>query len=333
MGTFKATRGLPPEFDDVNLKQKKTPKQKTKTANNAKKNEVAITTDTYLSEAIKKHPRVPTQSVKPADYYRDGKLASDSKGMHDPENKKFSSYEIQPRTLDMGNKDDPAVIRVIGKVKKGAKSVDTDIIPPFSKFFLQSSQEGHTERSQVVETFGDFYAFFFGERPPIYTYSGTLLNSSNINWLNDFYFYYDNFLRGTKCAEYKARLVMTYSNSQVEGYMLGFNIAQNAELEAGVQISFQILILDRKILKLSQDFGILDMNGKYIADKNILSMLTKGLSEGYASDAYNKAKDAVNGDSPANDTEQPQASTIDKIKDKFSMSNIKQMFNGKLGLG
>ena len=227
-----------------------------------------------------------------ADFYRNGQFAAGNTNFNDNPDGPTTLYQSLPRMLDERKFDEPASIRLIGKpsgpgVITSPNSPDVDLIPPFTKFFLESVQEGHTERSQIVETFGQFYVFFFGERPPIYTFSGTLLNTENINWSNDYRLYYDQFLRGTKCVENNARVVLTYSYTQLEGYILGTGTSFNSVNEQGVGFTFQLLVIDRKVLKLSEDFGILQNGNTLIPDRAFLDLLQRGLSETNASANYN----------------------------------------------
>ena len=309
LGTLKTEYG---SADDL-LKVKKSSKKAKKAANNAEPAQVVIKSDAYLTEAHIRHPQVRPATIKSADFYRNGKMK-----MLDPDRDPDLShpeYEISPRTIIEPDKDEPATIRLVGKVGEKGVRTDSDLIPPYSKFFLQASQESHSERSQVVETFSESYVLMFGERPPIYNYSGVLLNTENHSWVNDFYYYYDNFLRGTKCAEYNARLLLTYKHSQVEAFMLNMGMNMEASSDNGISLSFSLLIIDRKILKLSQDFGVLDLNGRYKNDENILSLLKKGLSEGYNSEKYQKAQKTVNGEN-ASETDVASVSMWDQIKNK-----------------
>ena len=282
--------------------------------------ELADFSETILTQGYSRHPVVNSlpKDVKPADYYRRGLYKKTEAGKTTPGSKQ---YDYTPRFLDEAD-DQEASIRVYGPsispTSYGtATAAEKDLIPPFTKFILESVQEGHQERSQVVETFGDFYVFFFGERPPIYTYNGTLINAKSINWVDDFVFYYENFLRGTKCVEKNARLVLTYGQRQVEAYLLGFNMNTQAPTEKGVAVSFSALIIDRKVLRLSKDFGIMEENGIFKEDKNFIQLLMKGQSGVVASAAVAETKKVMSAAaapvSPAkkkkNNAPKPPAST------------------------
>ena len=273
---------------------------------------------TALSEGVMKHPVVSGFNVFPADYYRKG---GPSRTIPSGIDEGRVYRDPSPRLLGDPEVESTAVLRLYGRPNRQPTAKPTDLIPPYSKFFLESVQEGHMERSQVVETFGDFFVFFFGERPATYTFSGTLLNAENVNWAEDFYFYYDNFLRGTKCVEAGAVLIMTYGYRQVEGFLLGVNMAVNAVSERGVALTFQMLITDRKYLKLSPDFGVLQTtDNKFIKDTTLLEMMKKGTSSGIYSEAYQNASDVANKKKAAASTSQPKAGDASKVNQKYSVN-------------
>jgi hypothetical protein len=200
-----------------------------------------------------------------ADYYRFGKFAV---GLEDV-------YDVLPRTFDDPAEDQkPASIRVFGQRPKD--NVAKDLLPAYTKFFIEGVQEAHVERSQIVETFGNFYVFMFGERPPVYSFSGKLVNSKNANWVSDLMFMYETYLRGTRCVEQNARLILTYGGRQIEGLMLNVNTATQAAIEGAVEFSFQVVVFQRKFLGFSADFGFATSDNKNLkADEQFLKMLNQ----------------------------------------------------------
>ncbi len=222
-----------------------------------------------------------------ADWYRDGKL-KEKKNPDQP-----IAYERLAKTIAPWV-NEQAVIKVYGRDK--ASNKDVELIPGYTKLILESVQESHQERSQIVETFGDFYVFLYGERPPMYNFSGTLINTKNYNWVSDFIFYYENFLRGTKCVEQNARIVMMYGGRMIEGFMLGMSMATDAILEAGVKVSFSLVVTDRKLLSKSDDFGYVSINGQMMktdAFKDLLEKVAGSSGAGSSSSAISAATNAA----------------------------------------
>src|SRR5579859_375616 len=159
----------------------------------------------------------------------------------------------------MEKPDQPATIRLIRRVRpeeamgrdptQGGRQLPwVNVIPPNTKFFLESVTENREEKVQIVDTFGEWIAFFFGRRPEVYTYSGTLLNAKNHDWKNEFQENYDNFLRGSQAVKYRATMFLQYDDVVVEGFMLNCQIQQNAISHNGVPFSFSLLVISRSPL-------------------------------------------------------------------------------------
>jgi len=239
-----------------------------------------IRTDAFPTAALTDLPTPipPEPTTQSADYYRYGNADYQYEG---------EGRAIFPRTLDeLCHEESPSSIRVYGKEPKDKEF--KDFIPAYTKFFLETVSEAHNERSQIIETFGDYYVFFFGERPPIYNFAGTLLNAKNVNWANDFRFMYDQYLRGTKCVEVNARIIITYGARQIEGFILNSSMNRQATVEGGVGFQFQIVVTEDRALKYSEDLGFVADNGFTVGrDEKLIQILESitGLSGGGTSDS------------------------------------------------
>jgi hypothetical protein len=160
------------------------------------------------------------------------------------------------RQLD-SKRDRPATIRLIRRKKpeempKKESSEPrlpwVNLIPPNTKFFLEQVQENREEKVQVIDTFGEWIAFFFGRRPEIYSYTGTLLNANNHDWKNEFQENYDHFLRGSQAVKNRATIIMQYDDVVVEGYMLNSSITQTSVANNSVPFQFNLLVINRSPL-------------------------------------------------------------------------------------
>ena len=224
-----------------------------------------------------------------ADWYLYGKPSENK----DPKVKKV--LDRLPAMIDPWI-DQAAVIKVYGYDKK--KKKDVELIPGYTKLILESVEESHQERSQIVETFGDFYVFLYGERPPMYSFSGTLINTKSYNWVSDFVYYYETFLRGTKCVEQNARITMMYGGRMIEGFMLGMSMSTNSVNEAGVKVGFSIVVTDRRLITRSEDLGYVMIDGKMVktdAFKEFLNKVAGPTGEGSSAPAANSAFNAAKG--------------------------------------
>jgi hypothetical protein len=208
-----------------------------------------------------------TYSSRVADFYREGTVKEDG------------SIQEYPRTIDsyaeqLDTSPYTASIRIYGK--PSGKTASTDLIPAYTKFILSSVQESQTERSQIVETFGDFYVFMFGQRPSMYNFSGLLVNTKSSSWVTDFMFMYDQYLRGTKCVEQNAVAIISYGGRQIEGLILSTANQTDAATESGVPFQFSVVVFERRYYNFSEDMGYsLDSKGKFFRDTKFSEALNK----------------------------------------------------------
>lgn len=154
-------------------------------------------------------------------------------------------------------RDQPATIRLIrrrrpeelAKIPAGELRMPwVNLIPPNTKFFLEQVNEAREEKVQVIDTFGEWVAFFFGRKPEVYSYSGTLLNAKNHDWKNEFQFNYDHYLRGSQAVKHRATMILQYDDVMVEGYMMNCAISQSAMADKSVPFQFTLLVINRSSL-------------------------------------------------------------------------------------
>jgi len=110
-------------------------------------------------------------------------------------------------------------------------------------FLLQNIQESFSEKAQISETVGDNYvAFFFGSAPPVFVFSGQLLNTFQDEWRTSMHLLYQNLLRGTKLARNKQLVSIYYDQIIANGYIMSHNQNYAAEMQMASSFSFQMLI-------------------------------------------------------------------------------------------
>jgi hypothetical protein len=153
-----------------------------------------------------------------------------------------------------------------------------NLIPPNTKFFLESVQENREEKVQVIDTFGEWIAFFFGRKPEVYSYSGTLLNAKNHNWKNEFQQSYDLFLRGSQAVKHRATVMLQYDDVIVEGYILNNSIQMNAMAENAVPFSFNMLVISRSPVDAAGMLGArLDRSGGTLLEQELYADMREAL--------------------------------------------------------
>lgn len=112
----------------------------------------------------------------------------------------------------------------------------------YSNFLVQSVSEERVEKQQILETFGEAYIFFFGERARILNISGVLMNSWDFNWEAEWWENYERELRGTRCVENDARVFLQFDNTLIGGYILASSAQKNAQERNWVNFSFQMFV-------------------------------------------------------------------------------------------
>lgn len=191
-------------------------------------------------------------------------------------------------------KDQPATIRLIRR--KGPEELPekdsmeprvpwVNLIPPNTKFFLEQVQENREEKVQVIDTFGEWIAFFFGRRPEVYSYAGTLLNTANHDWKNEFQDNYDNFLRGSQAVKNRATIIMQYDDVVVEGYMMNSTITQTAMADNSVPFQFNLLVINRSSINPRRLLGLRFQRGtRSEAENQLFNTLQETLNLGESGD-------------------------------------------------
>jgi hypothetical protein len=123
----------------------------------------------------------------------------------------------------------------------------------YSNFIIQQVQDSRQEKQQILETFGDSYIFFFGERPRVLSVSGLLINTLDFNWRTEFWHNYEHVLRGTKLVEQDARIYLHWDDIIVEGYMIEAMARDDASSPYHVAFSFQLFVTNHMYLSTVGD--------------------------------------------------------------------------------
>lgn len=144
-----------------------------------------------------------------------------------------------------------------------------------NEFILTNVSEGSQEKFQLFETFDQDFIYFFDRRPHIYTYNGVLINGDDtafnfdpsaaafdnagnptsitenseidMQWKNRFQRLYETKLRGTKCVENGARVVLTYEDTVREGYLLNMSLSESAGNTLTVPFSFTMFVTSESV--------------------------------------------------------------------------------------
>lgn len=110
-------------------------------------------------------------------------------------------------------------------------------------FLLQSANEQFNEKMQVVDAVGDNYiAYYLGQNPPVFQYSGTLLNSYQDDWRAAFTVIYNDLLRGTMLARRKVVAVLAYDDVMITGSLNNLSQVLTADFELMAAFNFSMLV-------------------------------------------------------------------------------------------
>lgn len=110
-------------------------------------------------------------------------------------------------------------------------------------FILSQAVETTQEVVQVEKVVGDDYvAFFFGQAPATFQYSGYLLNTMQDDQRSGFALAYNEILRGTQLARHGALARLRYDSVIVSGTLTTHQQTIVAENEMAVQFSFSFLV-------------------------------------------------------------------------------------------
>lgn len=112
----------------------------------------------------------------------------------------------------------------------------------YSNFLITQVQEERMEKQQIVETFGEAYIFLYGERARIISITGILANTFDFNWEAEWWYNYENFLRGTKCVEADARVFLSYDTTLVGGYIISSAATKLSQERNYVQFQFNLFV-------------------------------------------------------------------------------------------
>lgn len=133
----------------------------------------------------------------------------------------------------------------------------------YSNFIAQQIVDSRSEKQQIVETFGEPYIFFYGEKPRIMQVQGMLMNTLDFNWKNEFWKNYENHLRGSKLVESDSRIYFYFDDQIVEGYVLDAQASHSADFPYHVPFQFTLFVTAHTYI------GLLTSTGQYPISANV----------------------------------------------------------------
>lgn len=109
-----------------------------------------------------------------------------------------------------------------------------------NNFLIQSMTFSRDEKMQVIETFGENYVYFFGNRSPVASFRGMLLNSQTFEWFAEFDTNYVNSFRGTRSAARNKEVSITVDGVIYYGHIHNVSYDLNSEQPNSLGVSFNM---------------------------------------------------------------------------------------------
>lgn len=133
--------------------------------------------------------------------------------------------------------DDPSILNVLGKCG-------------YVDFILTNAVEEFEEKMQLVTLTGDNYvAYYFGRKPPIFSYSGMVYNTWQDDWRIQLLTLYDRLLRGSKVAQLRTVVKLYYDTIVVIGSIPNLRLELNSQSQLGAMFSFSFLVKEYIVIQ------------------------------------------------------------------------------------
>lgn len=114
-------------------------------------------------------------------------------------------------------------------------------------FFFENVQHEVQENYQVSPTLeGNYVAYSFDQQPPIWPYSGFLLNTKQDDQASNMFRLYVHVFRLSQLAKRRLVVAIRYDSYIVHGAMINLRLTHSADLQMKVPFSFQLLV--KKVL-------------------------------------------------------------------------------------
>lgn len=134
-------------------------------------------------------------------------------------------------------------------------------------FFIQQSTMALNEKFDAKETLSDNYSVdFFGQSPPMWAYTGWLLNTVQDDQATNFLRLYLEVLRGTQLARRQKIINLKIDSYIVTGAMTALNFQMNSNSEIYIPFSFNLLVKRVQIVKYTRGWLPTSANTPFAAD-------------------------------------------------------------------
>lgn len=112
------------------------------------------------------------------------------------------------------------------------------------QFIMERVSTQRKENYRVIASLGEEYKVYFGtSSPEVLSITGYTLNTVNQQWLYDFRYFYENYLRGSRLVENRLRAFLTFTDSIFEVLPVSFAYSESAKIPGAVTLSIDCVVL------------------------------------------------------------------------------------------
>jgi len=120
----------------------------------------------------------------------------------------------------------------------------------FNNFSLMQVNELRDQIVKVHNNFGGAWsAFFFGEKPRVYSFAGFFLDSPSYPYYQEFSIAYDKWLSGRKCIQNQLTMKLAYDGKIIDGYLLNVETVTKAESQYHKAFTFTVLVTNERFFR------------------------------------------------------------------------------------
>ena len=122
-----------------------------------------------------------------------------------------------------------------------------------TNLIVQRVDENRQEKQQVVETFGEDFVYYYGQRPRVLTVAAILPDSDDFQYAQEFWTNYDRSLRGTRLVTRDARVFLSVAGQVFEGYLSSAQTSRSADQPRIVQLNIQMYVTHSYYIQALKD--------------------------------------------------------------------------------
>ena len=151
-----------------------------------------------------------------------------------------------------------------------------------TNLIVQRIDESRQEKQQIIETFGEDFVYYYGQRPRMLQVNAILPDSLEFQYAQEFWTNYDRALRGTKLVMRDARVFLDIAGQIFEGYLSTAQTTRSADQPRIIQLNFTMYITHSYYVRPLE-------NGKYARSVNQGTSGSGIYSDEYRFFKYNKS--------------------------------------------